>query len=72
MSSIGNMATDRPRAIIANIRDHTDDPRQVDDELADDALQLVGGGLYRREVYVDVCYDDDGQVVDVTYIDIGW
>lgn len=71
MSIIGNMATTNCKATIANIRDHIGDSRQLDDDLTDDTLRLVGGGLYRREVYVDFCYDDDGQVADVTYIDIG-
>lgn len=70
MSIIGNMATITPGAIIANIRDESDDTQYLDDELADDTLQLVGGGIYRREIYVDVCYDDQGEVVDFTYIDI--
>ena len=70
MSIIGNMATNSLRAIIANSRNQGDDPGYMDDELADEALQLVGGGLSRREVYVDFCYDDQGEVVDFTYIDI--
>lgn len=70
MSIIGNRTATSHKAVIANTRDHIENLEQVDDDLTEDTLRLVGGGMIRREVYVDFCYDDDGQVVDVTYIDI--
>jgi hypothetical protein len=71
MSIIGNIPDTTRKAVIANTRDHVDTLEQMDDELADSALLLVSGGLYRRDVFVDVCYDDQGQVVDMTYIEMG-
>ena len=57
---------------------HATEARQTDlenleesaESLPEDLLNLVAGGTLRTRILVDFCYDEHGNVVDVSYIDL--
>lgn len=47
-----------------------DDLEALGEELPDSTLVVASGGMLPPKVILDFCYDDQGEVVDFTYIDI--